>query len=204
MKTIASLITFAKNACGCLNNPYVTIRTLSIKRQDFSSAIVMMVLTIAYFSFASLIRTGLQNPFLLTVRFNSLLIGALVGFLGMVALLSIGGKVLKGYINVASLIVLWSYTLLPTLLWFLVTSLLFIFIPPPRTMSFPGKVFSSLYLVFSMAVLLWKMILYYLTLRFGLRFDLSKIVVFSLIMVPFIGVYSWSMYRLGIFRIPFL
>lgn len=98
----------------------------------------------------------------------------------------------------------WGYTLIPTLLWFLATSVLYVFIPPPRTTRPEGLIFSILYLLFSATLLFWKVILSYLALRFGLRLDLAKISVVSLIVLPILALYSISMYRMGIFRVPFL
>ena len=122
----------------------------------------------------------------------------------MLALLVIGSKLFGGQLNMRRLIQLWSYTLVPTWVWFFTTSLLYVLLPPPRTMNLTGKVYSSFYVVFSMMVLFWKMILYYLTLRFGFRFDLYKIAAFSLIVVPFVIAFSVVLFRLGIFRIPYL
>lgn len=204
MKIIASFFSFARTCVGILNSPYVTVRSLSVKQVEFTHTLFVIGLTVFYFTFASLIRTGLRNPFLLTMRFNSLMTGALIGYLGMVFLLAIGAKVMKGQAKVSTLVVLWSYTLLPTFIWFFTTSLLYILIPPPRTLSLAGKVYSSVYVVFSMTVLFWKMVLYYFTLRFGLRLDLLRIAVFTLIAAPFVAIYSIAMYRWGIFRIPYL
>ena len=204
MKIITSAVSFVRVCVGTFNNPYVTFRSLSIQKADTTHLIFIVLLTLGYFTFASLIRTGLQNPFLLTIRFNSLVLGALVGFVAMLALLVIGSKLFGGQLNLPRLIQLWSYTLVPTWVWFSTTSLLYVLLPPPRTMNLTGKVYSSFYVVFSMMVLFWKMILYYLTLRFGLRFDLYRIAAFSLIVVPFVIAYSVVLFRLGIFRIPYL
>jgi len=43
-----------------------------------------------------------------------------------------------------------------------------------------------------------------LTLRFGLRLSLGKIIIVLALTVPVLGLYSYGMYRLGIFKIPFI
>ena len=98
----------------------------------------------------------------------------------------------------------WGYTLIPTLVWFWGTSILYVLVPPPRTTSPQGLLFSVLYLLFSATLLFWKVTLSYLALRFGLRLDLGKISVVCAIALPFLMLYSIGMYRLGIFRIPFI
>ena len=98
----------------------------------------------------------------------------------------------------------WGYTLVPTLVWFLTTSFLYVLIPPPRSTRPEGFIFSILYLLFSATLLFWKVTLAYLALRFGLRLDLGKISLVSLIVLPILLLYSIGMYRMGIFRVPFL
>jgi len=50
----------------------------------------------------------------------------------------------------------------------------------------------------------WKIILSYLALRFGMKLDLMRIFGILVVSLPILGVYSFGMYRLGIFRVPFL
>ncbi len=98
----------------------------------------------------------------------------------------------------------WAYTLIPTLLWFLATSLLFVILPPPRTTSPQGIAFSIMFLVFSATLFFWKIMLAYLALRFAMKLDLIKILIVVGISFPIVGFYSFGMYRLGIFKVPFL
>jgi hypothetical protein len=114
------------------------------------------------------------------------------------------GRLLGGVGNLSTLAVLWGYTLLPTTFWFLATSLLYLILPPPRTDSAAGVAFSIVYLVFSSMLLAWKVTLGYLTLRFGLKLDLARICGVIVAAAVVWGLYSLFMYRLGIFRIPFL
>jgi len=198
------LILFGKTSSGCINSPYITYRKLANDKTDARLVVFILLLVILYFAFASLVRTGMHNPYLLTLKFNTLILGAGVGFMGMIFALFALGRILGNVATFKTLFILWSFSLLPTLIWFFFTSFFYLILPPPRTLSILGKLFTLWFVFFTGAIFLWKIILYYLTLRFGLRFDLFKIAAVSLIISPLIVSYSVAMYRLGIFRIPFL
>lgn len=84
------------------------------------------------------------------------------------------------------------------------TSFLYVLLPPPRTESVLGIGFSFLYLTMSAILFFWKIELYYLTLRFGLKLDLFRIIAVTSVILPILIGYSFIMYRLGILRVPFL
>jgi len=196
---------FLKNSLGLIVNPYVTIRELSIKTENFSQILFIHFFVFLYFFLSSIVKTGLHNPYFLTLKFNSLYLASYFGFALMIALFFLSFKLLKSHdFFLVNLIVLWSYSLWPTLLWFFFTSILYLLLPPPRTFSYPGKIYSLFYLSVSLTLLFWKFILYYLTLRFGLKFDLVKIIVSSSVIFPFVVAFSWLMYRLSVFKIPFI
>lgn len=204
LKILRLFILFGRNAVGCINKPYITYRKLAAEKSDPKQTIFIYVFVLAYFIFAALIRSGFRNPYILTVKFNSLVLGGFLGFLAIIALFVVLGKILSGKANLTSLFILWSYSLLPTLTWFSATSVLYLLLPPPRTLAIWGKAYSIFFVTFSLAVLFWKLILYYLTLRFGLRFGMGKIIITSIFTVSFIGFYSILMYQYRIFRIPFI
>lgn len=204
LKILKLFILFGKNTWGCINRPYITYRRLSGKTVNPGQTIFIFILAIGYFTFASLLRTGMRNPYLLTIKFNSLLAGGMIGFLGIVVCFFILGKLVKVNVQLLTVFVLWAYSLLPTIIWFFFTSFMFLLLPPPRTLSIWGKLYSVFFMAFSFAVAFWKLILYYLTLRFALRLDLFRIVFISMILTPIFAGYSVLMYRLGIFRIPFV
>lgn len=114
------------------------------------------------------------------------------------------GLLVGGTGKLRGLALLWGYSLIPTVIWFFVTSLLYIVLPPPRTSSVQGVLFSIFFLVFSITLFFWKATITYLTLRFGLRLDLSRILVVLVVTIPLLVLYSIGMFRLGIFRIPFI
>lgn len=201
---IRSFIFFSRNLLGCINNPYITFRRLSIDKLDLGQTVFIPILVILYFIFVSTLRLGIRNPFFLTVKLNTLLFSSLSGFVMMLGLFYAGGRIVgsKGKLN--KIYLLWVYTLIPTLLWFFTTSILYLLFPPPRTMTFLGKLYSVVFIAFSIAVLFWKIILYYLALRFSLKIDLWRIVKISTIVIPMVLVYTLLMYEWGIFRIPFI
>ena len=195
---------FTRNVIGCINSPYVTYRNLIEEKTGLKQTGFIFFLVLAYFIFVSLIRLPVRNPYLLTLKFNILLVSWLSGFLGIILLLYFLGRLVKVQGSFRTIFILWSWSLLPTLTWFFLTSFMFIIFPPPRTLSIWGQLYSLFFIAFSFSLLFWKLILYYLTLRFALRFDLLKIIIVSLMLVPFMVAYSMVMYSLGIFRIPFI
>lgn len=193
-----------KNAYGCLNSPYTTLRKLAYERETAFHVVYLWLLALGYFAFASYVRIGTDSPFLLTFKFNLLISAGAAGFLSMVVLLYFLGKLVGGSGDMKTVMILWSYTLLPTVFWFLITSFMYILFPPPRTLSVAGKLFSVVFVAFSIAMLIWKIILYYLTLRFGMKLDLFRIGIISTVVIFFITIYSILMYKFGIFRVPFI
>lgn len=198
------LFLFGRNVVGCINSPYITYRNLSKDATDIKQTLFFPVLIFVYFSFVSLLRLGISSPFLLTLNLNTLLASGFIGFFGMVLLLFTLGRFLGGGGSLTAVYTLWSFSLIPTLIWFFFTSIMFIFLPPPRSLGFLGKFYSIFFLTLSISLFIWKTILYYLTLRFALKLDLFRIILITAIVVPAVAAYSLVMYRLGVFRIPFL
>lgn len=197
-------ILFGRNTAGCINSPYITYRRLAKTDSRIEQTAFILFFSFLYFLFASTIRVGLNNPFFLTLKFNLLVFGTLFGFVLMIFSILIFGRIFGGTGKLRNITLLWSYSLLPTLFWFFATSILYVILPPPRTFSVFGKIYSVVFVGFSMAVFFWKIILYYLTLRFGMRLDLLKIIGTSVVLFSIIIGYSLVMYRLGIFRVPFI
>lgn len=196
-------IGFGRNMIGIILRPYETYRRI-IENGRLSELPYIGLLLAFYFALASLVKTAAFRPFLLTAVFMKLAIASGACFLLVVLTLWLAGRAVGGRGTLRGVVSGWAYTLVPTLLWFLATSILYVFLPPPRTESLPGIVFSLLYLVFSVMLFFWKITLAYLTLRFGMRLDLSKILTVAAISLPMAGLYSYIMYRFGIFKVPFI
>jgi hypothetical protein len=203
-KFLRFAVLFLRTSFGVINNPYVTFRGLALKAEEIGETVFIYVLCFIYFVWVTLIRTVPRNPFVLSIKLNLLLLGAGIGIAGLLLVLYAMAHVVKNKGSLKTLFFLYSYTLLPTLFWFAVTSAMFLFFPPPRTPSIFGKALSVLYIAFSIAVLFWKLILYYLTLRFTFRMNMFGIIRVSFVAFPTVIVYAIIMYRFGIFRIPFL
>lgn len=205
MLLVKPFFSFLKSSYGILNKPYITYRQIAVSQIGALQIIFLHLFILLFFIASSALKTGIKNPFLLTLRFNSLYLSFIAGFFLMIFLFKIVLRLFsKERFPLNKMVVLWSYSLLPTLLWFVFTSIMYLLLPPPRTLTYPGKIYSLVYLIISTSLLFWKLILYYLTLRFGLKFDLIKIVVASLIIFPVITVFSLLMYSLTIFKIPFI
>lgn len=196
-------VNFGRNLIGIVFRPYETYRRIIETGSLFELPFIGAFLAI-YFAIASLVKTAAFRPFLLTAVFMKLAAAAAAGFILVILTLSLVSRRVGGKGTLKSLAIGWAYTLVPTLLWFLATSFLYVMLPPPRTTGILGITFSLVYLVFSIMLFFWKITLGYLTLRFGMRLDLAKIMVVVLVSLPFVGIYSYLMYRLGIFKVPFI
>ncbi len=182
---ILSGIVFGRNAIGLVGKPYETYRRIIDKGSVWE---LVYITVLAYFFLVNPVKVLAAVATYALVVLAAWAVGRRVGGRGALKSLALG----------------WGYTMLPTVCWFFMTSLLYILLPPPRTTSFAGIAFSVLFLVVSATLFFWKLMLGYLTLRFGLKLDLARILVVVGIVGPIVGVWSWGMYRLGIFKVPFL
>lgn len=196
------LTDMVRNVWGSINKPYATYRMLPT--QDPYQLLILFSIIGAYFFFVSPVKLRTFHPFLLTVNATRLFTVTVATFILVCFFLLGAGKVLKREVNLRAVLLTWSYSLVPTLLWFLATSLFFVILPPPRQETLPGRVVSLLFISFSLSLFFWKGLLYYLTLRFALKLDLVRIVGVSLVFFPLLALYSLLMYHLGIFRVPFV
>lgn len=200
---IVNAITCGKHLVGIVNKPYETYRIIATTPRMVELLYVGSI-CFGYFSFVSLIRVPAFHFYVLTKEIMVLSIGALSGYIAMVVSMWFIGLFVGGKGTISKIAIGWGYTLIPTVLWFLLTSFLYVLFPPPRTESIKGVSFSLLYLIISSVLLFWKIELYYLTLRFGMRLSMKGILVTTCIMIPIISIYTISMYWLGIFRVPFI
>jgi len=200
---IASSVACSRTIIGIAVRPYETYRRI-VARGSGWELLYLGALLAAYFAVASVVKTAAFRPFLLTRQFVVLGLATIVAYVIAVAVLWQASRFFGGRGELRALAIAWAYTLIPTLIWFLSTSLLYVVIPPPRTTSPQGIAFSILYLAYSAMLFFWKAILAYLTLRFSMKLDLGRIVAVFTIAAPLLGLYSVWMYRLGIFKIPFI
>lgn len=200
---LVGCIEFIRSSVGLVVRPYETYRRI-VQKGTLWELFPLGFLLSCYFAIASLVKTAAFRPFVLTKQFILIALSVIVTYGITVSLLWTCGKLVKGTGSLQKVALAWGYTLLPTLLWFLGTSLLYVLFPPPRTGRPLGVLFSVIFLIFSAALFFWKTILTYLTLRFGMRLDLWRILTVFGIVGGFMVFYSIGMYRLGIFKIPFI
>jgi hypothetical protein len=194
---------FIRHVIGIFSRPYETYRRI-VKEGSLWELVYIAALLSLYFIVASIVKTSLFRPYLLTRQFIVLMSATALTFIFVVSLFLVFGRLVGGNGTWRELALGWGYSLIPTVMWFWMTSLLFVLIPPPRTTSALGITFSVVYLLVSACLFFWKIILSYLALRFGLRLDLKKILILSMIVLPVLGIFSVGMYKAGIFRVPFI
>lgn len=179
-------------------SPYKTMRKIS-EETDYMQIVVIFSIIFIYFFSADRFRPYDYEPgilFLLTIFHY----GATVLFFYMAA--NIMQK--EREFTFQSFLFTFAYALIPTIIWFSVTSWLYMLLPPPRTFSLLGKSFSLVYITFSIALLAWKVILEYLAIRFSTKFSFYSIVYSILFYLVAVIPYSMFIYTMKFFRIPFL
>ncbi len=202
-ESAVSTFKFLKNSWGVLVAPYQTYRRLAVSSSPLE-VVPLFLVVMLFFLLLSVLRTHSLHPLLLTLDYGALLAGAIVSFVGSVSVLFLTGRLFGGTGHVWGVFVSWGYTLIPTFFWFLMTSFFYVVLPPPRQQTPLGVLFSVVFMSLSMLLFFWKGILYYLTLRFGMRLDFPRIMGVSAILFPLGVLYALSMYKLGIFRVPFI
>lgn len=196
-------VSFGRTCIGLVTKPYETYRRIVHHGKSGELGFIALLLGL-YFAIASMVKVAAFRPFLLTQQFVVLVCGALSGALVATLSLAVAGRVFGARANLTALLLSWAYTLIPTVCWFFVTSFLYLLLPPPRTTSVLGVTFSLLFLVFSATLLWWKVTVSYLTIRFGLKLDLGKSIVVAALCAPGVALWAWTMYSIGVFKVPFL
>lgn len=201
---ILSCMSFLRHLIGIIIRPYETYRELT-KGIYLIETVVIGFLVLGYIGLASLLRKGLDvGPLFLTLYAGKVFWGILFTFIFAWGSLYFIGKLAGGKGTPVSLFLPWAYSLVPTILWFLLTSFFYFLLPPPRTEALTGKLFTLVFITLSLSLFYWKGMLYYLTLRLGHKLSLAKIITVSLITFPLGIIYSLITYKLGLFRIPFI
>ena len=189
---VVSFVLFIRRSIGLILTPYSTMRKISLE-SSWGELIWIFLLTITYFLITNTVRFWING-----------LLGALGLFVVSILFLSSlpAGGIFRE--RLSRMFITWTYTLLPTLIWFYTTLLFYFLIPPPRTISLLGKSFSIFYIALSVSLLLWKLILVYLSIRFSLRVHLYRVIYYMLIYLA-LSIPLWIfLYNSGISRIPFV
>lgn len=175
------------------------MRKISLEKDYWQLSIIIGIIFI-YFKFIYYLREKIYPATLVysLFIFNFLLTVAFFYFLSKIFSKN------KKEINLLSFIFTFVYSLFPTLIWFLSTSILYIFLPPPRTFSLMGKGFSIFFIAYSLSLLIWKFILVYLAVRFSSKQNFFKIILMIFLYLIWFIPYSILLYQLKFFRIPFI
>ena len=193
---LTSLILVLRNCVLLIFSPYRTMRKIS-EEKDYGQVFIIFLTIFLYFKFAYFLRDK-PYPATLTFLVFILHISLTAAFFYFLSKVSINKN------KFSSFIFTMSYSLLPTLIWFASNSLLYVFIPPPRSISILGKGFSIFFISYSISLLAWKIILMYLALRFSTKLGFYRIVYMMLLFLLWFLPYSILLYHLRIFRIPFI
>ncbi len=176
--------------------PYKAMRKISLE-EDYKQPFIIFFVIFLYFQIANKIRAYTISPILTFLVF-------LLNFFLMTLFFYFLGKVLNRETRYKNLFFTFSYGLLPTLTWFITSSLFYFLLPPPRTTSILGTGFSIFFITFSLSLLFWKLLLSYLALRFSLKLSFYKIIYVVLLFLSWFVPYSILLYYLRIFRVPFI
>lgn len=195
---------FVKLVYGCIQRPYETYRGLILSPSFWPLFFIGGFIAI-YLILSTLAKNGLRtNPFFLSTSTIEAGMAISITFVLTGLLLYVIGRLVGGKGSLKGLYYLWAFSLLPTLSWFLISTVFYVLVPPPRTLSIKGMVFSYLFVAFSVGCFYWKGILYYLTLRAGMRIGVGKIIIVSVIFLPLLMLYAFFSYRFGVFNVPFI
>lgn len=202
-RTLASAVLFINNFIGLILTPYTTMRKIAGEK-DVAQLVFMHIIAIVYFVMGASIRQKTLHPFIISQSsMISYVVFVFSFFLTVTFFYSIS-RILSKRPMIKPLIFTFTYALVPTVLWFYTTSLLYYLLPPPRTASFFGQSFSLLFIVFSMTLLMWKLQLFYLSLRFSLKLSFYQVLYYFVLYLLWFVPYSYSLYQLRIMRIPFI
>ncbi len=172
------------------------MRKISQER-DYWQVGVILFIVFVYFKFVYFLRTDSYPATFIFLVFLFNLCLTIFFFYGL-------GRLSTKNVQLSSFIFTFSYSLLPTLIWFISNSILYKLIPPPRTFSTLGKAFSTFFIAYSVSLLLWKMILFYLSIRFSAKLNFYRTIYLIILYLCIFLPYSLLLYHFKIFRIPFI
>jgi len=193
---IASLVLLIRRFILLIIVPYKTMRRI-VQENDQEQVFIFLFLILIYFVWADKIRSFYFSP-IITFLVFLLLFSITVLFFYFISF------IFNKTVKLKSFIFSYAYSLYPTLIWFITNSIIYLFLPPPRTMSFLGRGFSIFFIAFSVSLLVWKIILVYLSLRFSGRLTFYRIIFIMILYLCLLLPISVLLYQLKIFRIPFI
>lgn len=193
----ASFLLVTKRTLFLAFQPYKTMRSISQHTQTTELGIIYLFIA-AYFHWAHMVRPFFYPPLFLFFLVGVITYLSVVFYSRLAAIIGSKQTDLMPYVNTL------SYAFVPTLLWFTGNSFLYVILPPPRTLSANGKLFSIVFVTLSVSMLLWKVMVWYLALRFSTRFKATRVIYLMLLYLCLLMPYMVGMYYLGVFRVPFV
>lgn len=192
----ASFLIVAQRFVFLIFTPYKTMRKISTEK-DYSQIVIILFFVLLYFQVANKAKQmffpSVLPPTFFLIHFS----------LTIIFFYSIS-HIIKSSARFRSFVFTLSYSLFPTLIWFTTNSLLYRLLPPPRTTSILGKGFSIFFISFSVSLLVWKLLLVYLAIRFSSQMNFFNIVYTIILYLCVFIPYFLLLYNFQIFRIPFI
>jgi len=196
---ITSFVLVMRNFILLIISPYKTMRKISLEKDLYQPALIIGLIFI-YFKFIYYLRDRIYPATLIYLIFVINFFLTISFFYLLSKLFNKNKKEIKFY----SFVFTFIYSMLPTLIWFLSTSILYIFLPPPRTFSLMGKGFSIFFIAYSLSLLIWKFILVYLAVRFSSKQNFFKVLTMIIYYLIWFIPYSIFLYQFKLFRVPFI
>ncbi len=194
---------FINDVWGMLNHPYKTTRAVAMKK-PLLAILIIGCLVWVYLTFAVVVKFGLHTgPLFLTASLGRLFYTIVMTFFLVSISMYFVSRLFGGKGQIQSVFSVWSFSYIPTILWFFITTVSYVILPPPRTQSFAGQLFSVFYLFLSLGLLSWKVLLYFLTLRHAMRLTLWQTMRTTFVLWPLYMAYFLFLNRMEIFKIPF-
>lgn len=192
----ASLLIVLRRFILLIFTPYKTLRKISFEK-DRPQILIIFIFIFIYFYLSAFLRKSFYTPGLIFIIFTG-------QFLLTVLFFYLIAKSLNREVDLDSFIFTLSYSLFPTIIWFITNSVFYYFLPPPRRLTIGGKLFSIFFIAFSVSLLVWKAILFFLSIRFSSRLGVYRVLYLILLYLCLFAPLSLLLYQLKIFRIPFI
>jgi len=196
LNIIASLILLIRNLFFLIFFPYKGMRRISLEK-DYWQIFFIFLLVFIYFNLSYFLTDRNYLPIFKFFIF-------LINFFSMIGFFYFLGRFFNKKIKKRPFFFTFSYALFPTLVWFFTALFFYFILPPPRSLSFMGKAFSIFFITFSLTIFYWKLILFYLAIRFSTGLSFFEIVYLIFLFLLWYIPYSIILYYLKIFRIPFI
>ncbi|CAN5219392.1 hypothetical protein BH09PAT2_BH09PAT2_03340 [soil metagenome] len=197
-RCIVSIIVVLQRIFLLIMYPYKTMRKISFET-DYFQIILLFGCVCVYFYFANILRQYHYEPIILFILTVFHYLGSVLFFHFIATIFSKDKQ-----LSMKPFLFTLMYSMIPTLIWLGVNSSLYLILPPPRTFSLLGGAFSVVYISFSLAMLVWKVILEYLAIRFASKMPFYQVVYALILYFVMVGPYFFWMYAMNFFRIPII